>query len=46
MLNPLWTRYWLIVFPIGGFFAGKYLDDSETKRMSDFRDRSVMYGAN
>lgn len=30
--------------PFGGAYVGKMLDDSETERMSRFRDRSALYG--
>ncbi|OWR54279.1 uncharacterized protein LOC116777404 [Danaus plexippus] len=38
------TRYLWISVPLTGFFIGKYLDDQETLRMTNFRDKSALYG--
>ncbi|XP_026474247.1 uncharacterized protein LOC113377983 [Ctenocephalides felis] len=34
---------WMIV-PLAGFYLGKLIDDSETRRMTLFRDKSALYG--
>ncbi|CAH1647885.1 unnamed protein product [Spodoptera littoralis] len=38
------TRYVWFAVPIGGYLVGKYLDDQETLRMTNFRDKSMLYG--
>ncbi|XP_028176264.1 uncharacterized protein LOC114364345 [Ostrinia furnacalis] len=38
------TRYVWFAIPLTGFFIGKYLDDQETLRMTNFRDKSKLYG--
>ncbi|XP_045510259.1 uncharacterized protein LOC123705508 [Colias croceus] len=38
------TRYVWFAVPMTGFFIGKYLDDQETLRMTNFRDKSALYG--
>ncbi|PZC77606.1 uncharacterized protein LOC110376630 [Helicoverpa armigera] len=37
-------RYVWFAVPMGGYFVGKYLDDQETLRMTNFRDKSKLYG--
>lgn len=38
------TRYIWFAVPMGGFFFGAYLDDQETLSMTNFRDKSALYG--
>ncbi|CAG9782376.1 unnamed protein product [Diatraea saccharalis] len=38
------TRYVWFAVPLSGFFFGKFLDDQETLRMTNFRDKSCLYG--
>ncbi|KAI5646977.1 MNLL subunit domain-containing protein [Phthorimaea operculella] len=38
------TRYVWFAVPFTGYFIGKYLDDQETLRMTNFRDKSALYG--
>lgn len=40
------TRYIYFAVPLSGFFIGKFLDDQETLRMTNFRDKSCLYGEN
>ncbi|XP_050684275.1 NADH dehydrogenase [ubiquinone] 1 beta subcomplex subunit 1 [Leptidea sinapis] len=41
------TRQYLwFAVPISGFLFGKYLDDQETLRLTNFRDKSALYGGN
>ncbi|KAG6443208.1 hypothetical protein O3G_MSEX002736 [Manduca sexta] len=40
------TRFAWVALPMSGFFIGKYLDDQETLRMTNFRDKSALYGGN
>ncbi|XP_048006078.1 uncharacterized protein LOC125241572 [Leguminivora glycinivorella] len=40
------TRYIWVAVPLTGFFIGKYVDDQETLRMTNYRDKSCLYGAN
>ncbi|XP_026742389.1 uncharacterized protein LOC113504326 [Trichoplusia ni] len=37
-------RYVWFAVPMGGFMIGKFLDDQETLRMTNFRDKSSLYG--
>lgn len=37
-------RYIWFAVPITGYLIGKYLDDQETLRMTNFRDKSHLYG--
>lgn len=37
-------EYWVLVFPFAGYMFGKFLDDKESERMTNFRDRSALYG--
>nr|ABM55404.1 putative secreted salivary protein [Xenopsylla cheopis] len=36
---------WMLL-PLAGFYLGKMLDDSETNRMTLFRDKSALFGGN
>ncbi|XP_059059798.1 uncharacterized protein LOC131853025 [Achroia grisella] len=38
------TRYVWGLIPLTGYFIGKFLDDQETLRMVNFRDKSCLYG--
>lgn len=40
----LWTRYWRLSYAIVGCMFGRYIDTSETIRMSDFANKSKLYG--
>ncbi|XP_045531094.1 uncharacterized protein LOC123718534 [Pieris brassicae] len=40
------SRYMLFAVPLTGFFIGKYIDDQETLRMTNFRDKSALFGGN
>ncbi|XP_072931338.1 uncharacterized protein ND-MNLL [Epargyreus clarus] len=37
-------RYIWLALPMAGFYIGKFLDDQETLRMTNFRDKSMLYG--
>ncbi|CAK1588049.1 unnamed protein product [Parnassius mnemosyne] len=41
-----WQVHTSQLLPITGFFIGKFLDDQETLRMTNFRDKSCLYGGN
>lgn len=48
-MNPfkalgLTKEYWVVVFPMSGYFLGAWLDNKESERMTYFRDRSALYG--
>lgn len=38
------SRYIWFAVPLTGYYLGKYLDDQETLRMTNFRDKSALYG--
>ncbi|XP_063546861.1 uncharacterized protein LOC134754458 [Cydia strobilella] len=40
------TRYVWFAVPLTGFLIGKFVDDQETLRMTNFRDKSCLYGPN
>ncbi|GFY63224.1 hypothetical protein TNIN_290151 [Trichonephila inaurata madagascariensis] len=47
MLTHLWTKYFYSAAAFAVlFYAGGYIDDLETVRMSDYRNKSNMYNAN
>ncbi|KAG8193284.1 hypothetical protein JTE90_003771 [Oedothorax gibbosus] len=43
-INPWMKNYWLAILPFGGFMFGRWFDKQETIRMSEFADKSYMYG--
>lgn len=43
-LFGLTREYLWFGVPMIGYFIGKFLDDQETLRMTNFRDRSALYG--
>nr|AGR53519.1 putative NADH dehydrogenase [Dolomedes mizhoanus] len=43
-MNRFRKEYWKMSIPIALFFVGKYLDDLETARMSDYMNKSKMFG--